>query len=45
MVTLDAKFGNIIEAEARYYITQYHATCLDFPVVMYLFSDLAILVY
>ena len=45
MVSLDFKFGNIIESEARYYITQYDAVCLDTPVVMYLFSDLAILVY
>jgi len=43
LVSLDSKFGNIV-SEARRFITQYDAICFETPVIIYLFSNLVILV-
>lgn len=44
LIELDAKYGSIIKSEARYYVTQYKALYIDTPIVLYVLSDMLLLV-
>jgi hypothetical protein len=45
LMVLDSRFGNIIEAEARYFVKEYDAIYIDSPYSMYILSDMVILAY
>ena len=43
LVALDTRFGNIIEAQARYFVEQYECIYIDTAFQLYILSDLLIL--
>ncbi len=43
-MSLNAKYGGIIESEARVFVNQFSAVCLDTPVSIFLISGLVLLV-
>ena len=46
MKSLEAKFGNIISSEARFYIDLYEgAYWFDMPMSLYIFSDMVLIVH
>lgn len=45
LMILDSRFGNIIEAQARYFVKEYETIYIDNPYNMYILSDMVILAY
>ena len=43
LMILDNRFGNIIEAEARYFVKEFEAIYIDSSYNMYILSDMVIL--
>jgi hypothetical protein len=44
LIELDNKYGSIIQVEARYYVTQYKALLIDTPIIIYILTDVIIVV-
>lgn len=44
LIDLDTKYGNIIKLEARFYVTKYKALSFDLPVIVYVLSDMVLLI-